>query len=280
MKNQEKLMPEQLFYQSNLTKSQIADCIGINRRTLTTWINDNQWDRIRTSAQHMPALIAENLYIAMAHLTNNILSVDRVNKPITDTESKILHRMILDINKLKNRATLNENLEMMRYFMEFVQSKDPEAVDLIQPFVQEYIKSRARVQPGRFMPPDFNDDGLRTPKEENFEELHKDIEERLNPVEVPDPYETDNESVNKPPITTVGPGFIPNTRPSPSLKSGASNTLYHTTGTLEPDGQIEEPKDENYINDLIAKKQGNLNRAARRKLAKNQQKQKNTCSNK
>jgi len=276
MKNEEKLMAEQLFYQSDLTKTQIADCIGINRRTLTTWINDNQWDRTRTSARHMPCLLAENVYIVIAHLTNNILSEDRINRPITDTESKILHRLILDVNKLKNRATLNENLEMMRYFMEFVQFKDPDAVGNIQPFVSEYIKSRAKVQAGQFMSADFNDYGLKIRKEENMEEFHKDIDERLNPEEVPDTCESVN--VPETPITAAGPGFIPNSTPSPSLKSEATNTLYQTTDSQVLDDRTEEPKDDKYINDWISKNQGTLNRAARRKLAKNQEKKKNNFS--
>ncbi len=243
MKQQEKLMAEQLFYQTDLTKSQIADCIGINRRTLTTWISDNQWDRTRTSAQHMPCLIVENLYIAMAQLTNSILSEDRINKPITDTESKILHRLILDVNKLKNRATLNENLEMMRYFMEFVQSIDANAVYTIQPFVNEYIKSRARVQPGQFMPPGFNDNGLKTKKEENFEEFHKDIHERLNPEDVTDSYESETET----PISAAGHGFIPNTQSSPTLTTQAANTLYQTTNGFALAKGVEETKDDKYL---------------------------------
>ncbi len=275
MKNDEKLMAEQLFYQSDLTKTQIADCIGINRRTLTTWINDNQWDRTRTSARHMPSLLAENVYMVIAHLTNSILSEDRINRPITDTESKILHRLILDVSKLKNRATLNENLEMMRYFMEFVQSKDPDAVGTIQPFVSEYIKSRAKVQAGQFMPADFNDYGLKSRKEENMDELHKDIDERLNPEEIPDPYQSVN--VPETPITAAGHGFIPNYTPSPSLKSEATNTLYQTIDSPLLDDRTEEPKDDKYINDWITKKQGTLNRAARRKLAKNQEKKKNNA---
>src|ERR1035437_7080669 len=162
MKQQEKLMAEQLFFQTDLTKTQIAEVIGINRRTLTTWISDNHWDRTRKSAQHMPCHIAENMYMAMAHLTSSILSESRMNQPITESESKTLHRLNLDISRLKNRATLNENLEMLRYFMEFVQSKDPKTVETIQPFVNDYVKSRTKVQPGQFMPPGFNDYGFLT----------------------------------------------------------------------------------------------------------------------
>ena len=280
-------MAEQLFYQTDLTKTQIADCLGINRRTLTNWASDNHWDRIRTSARHMPALIAENLYIAIAHLTNSVVAEDRINKPITDTESKILHRLILDVNKLKNRSTLNENLEMLRYFMEFVEAKDPNAIDTIQPFVNEYIKSRARVQPGQFLPPGFNDYGFMPKKEDDLAEHWKDIHERMTSEDYPDPYQSGPET----PITAAGPGFIPNSGQTPILKAKQPNTIYQTSSELksiatfmsaaerekqsELENDVQREAEEITEKELIRNtyqnlKQQNLNRAARRKLAQSE----------
>ncbi len=251
MKQNEKQMAEQLFCQTDISKSQIADCIGINRKTLTTWASDNQWDRIRTSARQMPNLIADNVYIAMANLTNSIVSEDRINKPITDSESKILHRLVLDVSKLKSHATLNENHEMLRYFMEFIQANDPEAVDIVQPLVNDYIKSRAKEQPGQSMPPGFNEYGLKPRQEENQTEIRKAPLRRMTADDFPTPNLSAQEALN----SAVPPA-----------------TRYNEEIPLQE--EPEDPADDNYIKDLIAKKQGNLNRAARRKLAKNEARKK------
>ena len=256
MKNNEKLMAEQLFFQTDLTKTQIAEVIGINRRTLSHWINDNNWDRTRKSAHHMPCLLAESMYIAMGHLLNSVLSDDRMNKPITESESRTLHRLSLDISRLKNRSTLNENLEMLRYFMEFVNDKDEKAVDTIQPLVNEYIKSRAKVQPGLFMPPGFNDYGYKPKQEEDTAELQKDIFERMTEEEYPATNEPGKEEETPVPTASQTPA-------RPASKETATSASAKIVPAIPELAEI--ITEGEYAKALVNRRHGN--RAARYKLA-------------
>jgi hypothetical protein len=153
MKAEQQKQAESLYFQTSLTKTEIAQIIGISRRTLHYWVRHNHWDRIRENAEVMPLALAGNCYCILAKLQESILSPDRADKPVTLQEVNAMHRLTMTIGKLKDRATLNENLEMMTYFMEFVHSANPSMAEDLKPVVNDYIKSRASAQSMPIMAP-------------------------------------------------------------------------------------------------------------------------------
>ncbi len=143
MKAEQQKQAESLYFQTNLTKTEIAQIVGISRRTVHYWVRHNHWDRIRESAQVMPVALAGNCYLILAKLQESILSADRADKPVTLQEVNAMHRLTMTIGKLKDRGTLNEILEMMTYFMEFVNKCDPGIAEVFKPVIHDYIRSRA-----------------------------------------------------------------------------------------------------------------------------------------
>jgi transposase-like protein len=108
---------QKLYFQSDLSKTEISEMLGIPRRTLHYWIREKNWDRIKRSAAQMPSLLAENIYHIIARFTQQLLGEDRINRPITRHEADTLHKLVLTISKLKARTTLNESMEMFGTFM-------------------------------------------------------------------------------------------------------------------------------------------------------------------
>ena len=159
MKQEQKQQAQHLYFQTDLSKAEIADFLGVSRSTLNTWASDNNWDRVKTSSEHMPSLVAENCYMVLAKLTENILSEYRVMRPITKDESITMRNVATTIKYLKNRSTVNENLEMMACFIDHVNHQDPQKALELKPLIADYIASRAAVQPGQFMHPKFNNMG-------------------------------------------------------------------------------------------------------------------------
>src|ERR1022692_1695098 len=113
MKLEQQQQAQQLYFQTDLSKSEIAGLLGISRSSLHSWVRENQWDRIKKSAQNMPSLIAENCYMIMSHLTDSILSETRIMRPVTKQETDSLKSLSTTIKNLKNRSTVNESLEML-----------------------------------------------------------------------------------------------------------------------------------------------------------------------
>ncbi len=132
-----------LYFQSDLTKTEIADALAMPRRTLHFWIKENNWEYQKQAAAHMPVLIAENCYHILANYTQQLLAPERKDVMISLKEVNTLHKLTVTISKLKSRTTLNENMEIFTNFMGAVSTTSPETAQAIAPFVNDFITSRA-----------------------------------------------------------------------------------------------------------------------------------------
>jgi transposase-like protein len=148
MKLEQQQQAERLYFQTDLSKTQIADTLGISRRTLHNWVHENNWEHLRRTGAAMPALIAGNCYRAMAQLTEHILSPERQNEPITRAEVDSLYKLTLTINKLKARSVLSENMETLTWFLESVKDQSPELAEQIAPCINSYIAGRSKTDTG------------------------------------------------------------------------------------------------------------------------------------
>ena len=173
MNTEQQASAKALYFQTNLTNTQIAEALRISRRTLHHWIRQNNWDRVRQSATYMPTYLAEYCYQIFGRLAEDILSEDRIKKPVTHKEADTLHKLMLTANKMKNRATLNENLEMLGFFMESVGKESPDMAKAIMPFVDRFIAKRAAVKMNELLPEHFNEIGLIPRKEKTPEETRE-----------------------------------------------------------------------------------------------------------
>ena len=51
MKQEQQQQAQNLYFQTDLSKAEIASMLGISRRTLCYWVPDYNWDHIKKSAQ-------------------------------------------------------------------------------------------------------------------------------------------------------------------------------------------------------------------------------------
>jgi predicted DNA-binding protein YlxM (UPF0122 family) len=142
MKQEQQQQAQHLYYQTDLSKSQIAETVGISRSTLHYWINQNNWERIKKNATHIPSLLADNCYRLMGDLMDEILSEDRVGKPVTAQEASTIYKLTLTIGKLKNRGTLTENMELFGWLLDSIAAKNPQLATEVQPYISSYIHTR------------------------------------------------------------------------------------------------------------------------------------------
>lgn len=173
MSNNKKLQAKELYMQTGLTKTQIAAVLGISRRNLHYWISEDHWDRLKQSAEHMPSLMAEKCYHLLNHLTNNYLQDYRTSSLKRD-DIDALYRLTLTIQKLKNRTTANESMEMFALFQDGLQKRDPGLAKSVMPYIEHYLSSRTSVTAYHLTPAHFIPTGHVPPPEENLQEQKLD----------------------------------------------------------------------------------------------------------
>jgi predicted DNA-binding protein YlxM (UPF0122 family) len=174
MLHEKKQQAKELFFQTDLSKTQIANLLGISRRSLHYWVKDEHWDRLRESATQLPALLAEKCYHIFGHLTDQYLSELRATKPITHKEADTLHKLVITIGKLKNRSTLNENIETFSYFLEGLKKQAPELATQVTPYIDKYLTGRASIFTSQLAPANYNNQGLIPLPETDFTEQQLD----------------------------------------------------------------------------------------------------------
>jgi len=163
MNNEKKQQAQNLFYQTDLTKTQIAGMLGISRRSLTYWIREGNWNRLKESAAHLPSILAENCYHIMGHLTESYLSERRLTNPVTGKEIDGLHKLAVTVGKLRNRSTLNESMEMFGFFIDGLRKQNPTLAAEVSPYIEEYLSGRASVSIASVKPQHFTGIGGRIP---------------------------------------------------------------------------------------------------------------------
>jgi len=177
MQNEKKHQAKTLFFQSGLNNTQIASLLNVSRRSISTWVKEGDWNRLKQSAKYLPSMLAENCYHIIGHLTESYLSESRLTNPITYKEIEGLHKLTLTAKKLQNRCTINENMELFGYFMEMVSKRNPELAQTIHPYIDEFISTRASVYTQHIQPDTFNSMGRIPFQEEDITEKQLDRQE-------------------------------------------------------------------------------------------------------
>ncbi|MES2702046.1 MAG: helix-turn-helix domain-containing protein [Bacteroidota bacterium] len=159
MKNQQQQQARDMFIQDGLTKTEIADKLGVSRRSVYQWCIDGNWEQLRASARNMPAILAEKCYYIIGHFTEQLLQKDREQQPLIKAEVDMLHKLVNTAGKLKKGSTVSENMETFTYFLERVQKHDPDLAARVAPHVSEYIEDRRGVDEWSFLLQGFDAGG-------------------------------------------------------------------------------------------------------------------------
>jgi len=159
MKNEQRDQAQELYFQSNLTKTEIANKLNVSRRTVTLWAHQGNWDTLRRSARSMPALVAEKCYHLIDQYTSGLLDDRYRSMNITIHNAQTIHLLASSIKKLKNRSTVNESMEMFNFFLEGLSRRNPELAANVLPEVEEFILCRSTATTNSHLTDDFTPNG-------------------------------------------------------------------------------------------------------------------------
>ena len=137
---QTKQQARHLFFQTDLTRAQIAHITGISHRTLFDWIKEGDWLRARANAASAPALIAEAYYAQLTEL-NKKIARRRTEAYPTLEESTIIRRLAGTIKAVKPTRNRNEAVELMAEFSRFVRKHNAAAADVLTDIMTAFLET-------------------------------------------------------------------------------------------------------------------------------------------
>lgn len=129
-----------LYFQTDMTQTDIADIIGVSDQTVYRWIKQNNWKQMKEAARQAPIAIVEMFYKQLYALNSSICNRD---EPIpTLQESEINRKLINSIDKLKKQASLSENIQVLMGFTGFLNRIDNELAKTVVLHADRYLKEK------------------------------------------------------------------------------------------------------------------------------------------
>ena len=129
-----------LYFQSKLTRPQIAAIVGIAPRTLFDWIREGAWKSARNTAANAPALITEHYYNQLKALNETIK--ERHDRPYpTKDEAEIMRKLSMTIKQIKLRHNVADTTEVFTLFSNFLRKTKPDCLQQMLNCMSYYLHS-------------------------------------------------------------------------------------------------------------------------------------------
>lgn len=137
---QKKELAQVLYLSTNFTQSEIADKVGVSRRTMVRW--SEEWKDLRLNyMQTREARIISTLE-QLRELDEHIESRDQGARYATPKEADTRRKLTADLKVLEQEASVREIVDVSQGFLDFVRQMDLGKAKELSDLFDAYIKQR------------------------------------------------------------------------------------------------------------------------------------------
>jgi hypothetical protein len=123
-KEQQQQQARNLYFQSDLSRNQIAEQVGVSEKTVYLWTKQGDWQKLKSASRLMPSMLVEHFISQVQELNENIMSRPMGRRYPTPQEAETQRKLIVTAERIKKKGTVGEYMELMQKFMEWLQPKD------------------------------------------------------------------------------------------------------------------------------------------------------------
>ena len=135
-----------LYFQTQLTQQEIADRVGINRKTLYLWINEEKWQEARLAAAQSPTILLHQYYQQLININEFIAA--RADSPFpTPKEADVIRKISTVIKQLSTKVNLGTMVEVFQLFTDDFLSQGhtkQEAIAILN-HMDDFLKRRFHI---------------------------------------------------------------------------------------------------------------------------------------
>ena len=130
-----------LYMKENLTQQEIADKVGVSRRTMGNWIREEKWEERKAGITLTREIQIDSLYRQVAAI-NEAISRKPADKRFPDIrEADILAKLSTSIKKLETEVGIADLVSVAQRFVKFVRAIDFDKAREITTMFDAFIKS-------------------------------------------------------------------------------------------------------------------------------------------
>lgn len=123
------------------TQQEIADKVGVSRKTISKWITDEKWNELRISLTMTKDQSIKRLHRQLDDLLYEIELRPMGQRHATPPESDTITKITTAIEKLETEVGVKEVINVSVRVIEFVRKYDQEKAKEIADIFDQFIKS-------------------------------------------------------------------------------------------------------------------------------------------
>ncbi len=141
---QKKDWAKMLYIRENMTQAEIAEKVGVSRKTINNWVNKERWDEHKAAIMLTKEEQIANLYRQVAAINECISNRPSGERFATPEEAKNISTLASAIDKLEAEYGIADIISVLKGFINHVRSKDLDTAKLITPLANAYIHTKIK----------------------------------------------------------------------------------------------------------------------------------------
>lgn len=143
IKEQQQAHARNLYFQSDLTRAQLAQQVGVSEKTIYLWTKQGDWQRLRSGSRLMPSMLVEHFCAQVQELNEAIQSRPPGQRYPSPQEAETQRKLVVTAERIKKKGTQGEYMELMQKFMTWLMPKGNGFVQVFTDLADEFLKENA-----------------------------------------------------------------------------------------------------------------------------------------
>ncbi len=131
-----------LYLKDNLTQQEIADKVGVARKTVNRWAVAEKWEEMKVGVTLSREQQISNLHRQVMELNNSILSRPEGERFATPSEADTLGKLAAAIKKMETDVGIADLVSVGIRFIEWIRPIDLDKAKEITVLWDKFIKDR------------------------------------------------------------------------------------------------------------------------------------------